>query len=129
MYKKTQTIQDITSSPANVTKSLIDLLPSNGKGNTARSPSIDSGIMYSFDQATSPRNAVGLDGLVEKAEQEWKSRETDNILKKEYEVVNEAGETTVLAQGKKGKRSPRQKPARGPAVSTIIDDEDDWERI
>lgn len=120
--RKQDALGEISSSPPSLSKSMMDLLPSSGQHN-ARSPSVDSGITYSFDAVSGPRKVVGLDSLVDKAEKEFAARETDKMVKTEYEVLDGSGESIMIPKrGKKG--SPKQK-----AVVLEADDEDDWERI
>jgi hypothetical protein len=109
------------SSGSSLSRSLADLLPSPS---TSTRTSVDSGVLYSFDAPTTPRKVVGLNSLVEKAEMEWLSRETDKIVRDEYEILDERGEVKVMAKGKGKKGSPRQR-----AQVVVEDDEDDWETI
>jgi len=71
--------------------------------------------MYSYDnKGASPGvkgRAVGLDALVDQAEQKFNSKMTEKMVKSEYEVLDEQGETTVLSKGKK-KGSPKQKAVK-----------------
>jgi len=89
-------------------------------------------ILYSYDnQGPSPGfrgNDVDLGGLVEKAQKKWEEGLVERIVKGEYEVLDAQGETTFLGQGKKGKRSPKQKAAvkvEGKKGKTIEFEEDD----
>jgi hypothetical protein len=91
----------------------------------SRNPPPDADILYSFDAPTAPREAVGLDNLVEKAEKEFMSREIDRIVRNEYEILDESGEVKTMTKGKGKKGSPRQ---QAKAVETE-EDEDDWEEI
>lgn len=83
-------------------------------------PLEDADIIYSFDAHSAPTETVGLTTLVEKAEKEFASRETDRIVRTEYEMLDESGET-VVNKGKGKRGSPKQR-----AEAT---DEDDWEEI
>ena len=132
---------DHTNSP--LSKSLLDLLPqhvnnTNSSIQTAlrRDRSSDdaaiSGPLYSYDtnraSPTSSGREVDLGGLVELAEKKWKSEQTDRVVKEEYEVLDNRGETTVLTGGKgKGKRgSPKQRAVKSdPAVVQNVVEEDD----
>ena len=86
----------------------------------------DSEVLYSFDnKGPSPGDkgrTVDLGGLVELAEQKWVSEQTERIVKGEYEVLDNAGETTVISKGKK-RGSPKQKAT--PAVVKSVAEEDD----
>lgn len=112
-------------SPNTMSRSLAELAPHNLPIKQARTPSVEAGILYSFDAKSSPRNGIGLDALVEKAEREWSNRETVKLVRNEYEMLDERGEVTVIREGKKGKKgSPKQRPQL-----VVAEDEDDWERI
>ena len=67
--------------------------------------SVDSDILYSFEkQVKSPNSKgreVGLDELVDKAEEEWESGKIDRMVK-EYEVLDRRGEKVWL-RTRKGK--------------------------
>lgn len=55
---------------------------------------------------------------------EWQSRETDKIVRDEYEILDESGEVKVITKGKGKRGSPRQH-----AQVVIVEEEDDWETI
>jgi hypothetical protein len=110
------------SSGSSLSRSVTDLLPS--PSTSTRTSSIDSGVLYSFDAPSTPRKVVGLNSLVEKAEKEWQSRETDKIVRDEYEILDESGETKIMTKGKGKKGSPRLR-----AQVVVVEDEDDWETI
>jgi hypothetical protein len=110
------------SSGSSLSRSFADLLPS--PSTSTRTASTDSGVLYSFDAPTTPRKVVGLNSLVEKAEMEWQSRETDKIVRDEYEILDESGEVKAMTKGKGKRGSPRQR-----AQIVIVEDEDDWETI
>lgn len=56
---------------------------------------------------------------------EWQSRETDKIVRDEYEILDESGEVKVMTTKGKGKKGgPRQH-----AQVVVVEDEDDWETI
>lgn len=112
------------SSPT-LSRSLADLLPSTST--SARTSSIDSGVLYSYDAPSTPRKVVGLNSLVEKAEMEWQSRETDKIVRDEYAVLDESGEIKVLTKGKGKKGSSPKQCAQ--VVERDEEDDDDWETI
>lgn len=65
--------------------------------------SADSEILYSFDkEGRSPNEngtEVGLDSLVDRAEEKWESRQTERMVK-EYEILNSIGETERLRRRK-----------------------------
>lgn len=122
MARKEDALKEV-SSGASLSRSLSDLFPNPSP--LSRSSSIDSGVLYSFDAPTTPRRAVRLNSLIEKAEIEWESRETDKIIRNEYEILDESGEVKVITKGKGKKSSPRQRPQ----VVTRVEDDDDWETI
>jgi hypothetical protein len=85
-----------------------------------RDPSAaDSDILYSFDnKGPSPGSkgrSVDLGGLVEMAEKKWDNKQTERIVKVEYEVLDEQGETTILSKGKGKKGSPKTKAVKNMA--------------
>ncbi|KAE9406260.1 hypothetical protein BT96DRAFT_915490 [Gymnopus androsaceus JB14] len=74
------------------------------------------GFLISNYDSSSSRGAVDLGDLVEHAERKWESIQTERIVKDEYEVLDNEGETTVLrvSKGTKGKRR-----------NTVIQEDDD----
>ncbi|KAE9370797.1 hypothetical protein N431DRAFT_344062 [Stipitochalara longipes BDJ] len=127
---------DHTASP--LSKSLLELLPQHI--NNTNSPiqtlirtnsTADAEILYSFDnKGPSPGDkgrTVDLGGLVELAEQKWVSEQTDRIVKGEYEVLDNEGEKTVLAKGKK-RGSPKQR-ATPVVVKSVVNEDDGFELI
>jgi hypothetical protein len=108
-----------------LSKSLLELLPThvnntNSAIQTAiRASAADSDILYSFDnKGPSPGSkgrSVDLGGLVELAEKKWDSKQTERMVKVEYEVLDEQGETTVLSKGKGKKGSPKTKAVKNMA--------------
>lgn len=125
-----------------LSKSLLDLLPQHGNNTQSaistalHESSPDIGVLYSYDRSTTPGNAVDLGGLVELAEKKWVNEQTERMVKGEYEVLDNEGETTVLASSGKGKGrkgSPKQKAAKTPTttaiVQRVVDEDDDFELI
>jgi len=81
-------------------------------------------VLYSFDNKVTPGKAVDLGGLVELAEQKWKSEQTEKIVKGEYEVLDGEGEVMAFGGGKRGKgKSPKQKAKMDVIINTVDDDE------
>jgi hypothetical protein len=110
------------TSESTLSRSLTDLLPASPL--RSRNGSLDTTIYYNYDAPSAPRKAVGLDQLVERAEREFVSRETDKIVRDEYEILDESGEVkTFTKKGKKG--SPRQRAE----IVVREEEEDDWEQI
>jgi len=79
----------------------------------------DAGVLYSFDSKKSPGKQVALGGLVDQAEEKWRAKETDRLVKMEYAVLDREGE--VL--GKRGVK------ASGGAKKAVDDDDDDFEIV
>lgn len=86
--------------------------------NSALSESADSSILYSFeDQGKSPNEngrEVGLDKLVDRAEEEWDSGQTDRMVK-EYEVLDRKGGKVHLS-ARKGKTRGSQSQGESEAA-------------
>jgi len=120
--------KDHTSSP--LSKSLLELLPQhdNNKNSSIRTAdSAVAGVLYSYDTKTSPGRPVDLGGLVEQAEAKWKNEQTERMVKGEYEVLDNEGETTVLSKGRGKKGSPKQKVAT--VTKDVVDEDDGFELI
>lgn len=72
------------------------------------SPPVDAGITYSFDAARSPtKGSQILNSALAKAVEKFEERETVKLVKSEYELVDEMGETVAPTPEKKrkGKKS------------------------
>jgi hypothetical protein len=122
-----------------LSKSLLELLPTHVNNTNSAiqtairaSSAADSDILYSFDnKGPSPGSkgrSVDLGGLVELAEKKWDSKQTERMVKVEYEVLDEQGETTVLSKVKGKKGSPKTKAVKNMASAmTNVDgvEEDD----
>ncbi|KAL2065496.1 hypothetical protein VTL71DRAFT_3166 [Oculimacula yallundae] len=124
-----------------LSKSLLDLLPMHSNNTESAiqiairesAAAVDGDILYSFDnKGPSPSDKgrkVDLGGLVDMAEQKWINKKTEAIVKGEYEVLDNSGET-VLLKGKGGKKSPKQKAAKAERVVPQAGlDDDDFEII
>ncbi|KFY79526.1 hypothetical protein V499_01501 [Pseudogymnoascus sp. VKM F-103] len=59
----------------------------------------DEAVFYTYDSEASPASSVGLDGLVEKAERHFRERETERIVRAEYEVLDGEGEKVKRRRG------------------------------
>lgn len=131
-------VNDHTANSSILTKSLLELLPSH-ENNTqsaihtairesAAAAAADGDILYSFDnKGPSPGQKgrkVDLGGLVDMAEQKWASEQIERIVKGEYEVLDNEGETTVLTKGR-GKKSPKQKATKNVAAAKSMEAEED----
>lgn len=83
-------------------------------------------VYYSFDADASPASSLGLDSLVDQAVTVAKAKETDRLVKDEYEVLDLDG-GNIKATRRKGKKV---KPALNTDDFATIDDVDgDWETI
>lgn len=90
-----------------------------------RQKSIIDPFVYSFD-AAGPKQSVGLDKLVDQAEEKFRSRETDQLVKNEYEILDGEGETL---KSKKGKKSPTVKAEKETKTKESLLDDDDYELV
>ena len=79
----------------------------------------DAGVLYSFDNKKSPGKEVALGGLVDQAEQKWKAKETDRLVRMEYAVLDGEGEVVL------GKKSV--KPTA--AGKKMVDDDEEFEIV
>lgn len=119
-----------------LSRSVLELLPqhANNKNTAIRTTSGDDfaipGILYSFDtKGSSPNDSgrqVDLGGLVEQAERKWKSEQTEKIIKGEYEVLDNDGETTFLSKSRGKKGSPKN---QAPVVVNDVLEDDGFELI
>ena len=105
----------VEAAEGSMSRSLLELLPEGRDGGNGA-----DGVVYSFDAETSPKLEVGLDKLIEGAEERYRSKETDKLVRKEYEILDEAGETVKI-----GKRSPKIKAVN----KVIVLDEEDYELV
>lgn len=70
----------------------------------APSPPVDCGIMYSFDAARGPSHGSQiLNAALAKAVENFEERETVKLVKEEYEVLDDDGESVEQAPINKGK--------------------------
>ncbi|KAG9242422.1 hypothetical protein BJ878DRAFT_555469 [Calycina marina] len=124
------TAKELTTSP--LSRSLMELLPSYNQPTSAGIQSLPAdssiiasmkaasaaetgGVLYSFDNKNSPGKEVPLGGLIDKAEQQWRAKETDRIVKTEYAVLDNQGQET-----RKGHKTPKP---------VDVDEDDDFEMI
>jgi len=121
--RKQDVIREVTSPDStSLTKSIVDLLPSTATNiPILTTPRDEADILYSFDKKASPSDSIGLGGLVEKAEQRFREKETVKLIKEEYEVLDEDGEGVVLREKSGKKTSPKVKAK----VEKPLDNEDD----
>jgi hypothetical protein len=94
----------------------------------------DSGILYSFDKEGKIPNEDGreirLDELVDRAEEKWESRRMDRMVR-EYEVLNEEGETVRLSATRKKARggSRQEREVNEAEISGLENDDECFEVI
>lgn len=125
-----------SNSESDISHSLLELLPHHVP-NT--SPSIQTAVIAPNDDGMSCSSecievspikrgrAVGLGGLIEKAEEEFLNKQTELMVKEDYEVLDAEGESVVLKNEKKRKGSPKQKAAK--AKTKIVEEDDGFELI
>jgi len=123
--RKQSAYDEISSGETTLSASMLGLLPSTQTSSFKdHSASTDAGITYSFDATSGPKKAVGLDALVDQAEQRFMSKETDKIVRNEYEILDVDGESVGMKMGKKS--SPKHKAA---VVPEITAEDDDYELV
>jgi hypothetical protein len=118
-------------SNSDISRSLLELMPqhvpnASSSIQTAIFAPGDGGMSYPFEYVeASPAKkgrAVGLGGLIDKAEEKFRDKQTEQMVKEDYEVLNAEGESVVLKSEKKRKGSPKQKAA---TIETKLVEEDD----
>ena len=68
------------------------------------SPPADAGVMYSFDAKRAPSHGSQiLNVALAKAVEKFEERETVKLVKDEYEVLDDEGESVGLTLAKKGR--------------------------
>jgi len=82
--------------------------------------------LYSFDRKASPSDKVGLGGLIEKAEERFREKETIRLVKSEYEVLDGEGEKEVLSFKRGGRK---ERGSGGVVAGGVVDEEDDYELV
>lgn len=108
------------STSSDISQSLLDLVPRYAQN---ASPSIHTAIRTFVDEGsllsagnvvaspTKKGRAVGLGDLVEKAEEKFLDKQTERMVKEDYDVLDVEGESVTLKTEKKRKGSPKQKAA------------------
>ncbi|QIW95786.1 hypothetical protein AMS68_001304 [Peltaster fructicola] len=89
------------------------------------SPAVEPTPVYSFDAARSPsQGSQILNAALAKAVEKFEERETDKLVKNEYDVLDVDGEVVEAAKGKKGKTKTK---AAEPVVGGDV--EEDYEFV
>lgn len=89
------------------------------------SPPADANVVYSFDAVRSPgQGSQTLNAALAKAVEQFEEKETANLVKLEYDVLNSDGETVEVSPLKKGKG--RKKTV---GAVTVPDADDDYEFV
>ncbi|TAQ83065.1 hypothetical protein B7494_g8611 [Chlorociboria aeruginascens] len=114
---------------APLSRSLLELIPQHANNtsssiHTALRENADAGVLYSFDKKVSPGKTVELGSLIERAEKKWEFEMTEKIVKGEYEVLDDQGESVVIGKGR-GKKSPKSKAK----VEKRVDEDEDFELL
>lgn len=82
-------------------------------------PPVDTGVMYSFDATRGPSHGSQiLNVALAKAVEKFEERETVKLVKTEYEVLDDEGESIGLTPAKKSK-------GKAKAVPMIVSDADE----
>lgn len=90
------------------------------------SPPADAGVAYSFDAPRGPtKGSQILNTALAKAMEKYEERETVNLVKAEYELLDGEGETVAPSPDKKRKAKPK---AGEPAV-LVPDADEDYEFV
>ncbi|OBT69158.1 hypothetical protein VE03_02014 [Pseudogymnoascus sp. 23342-1-I1] len=84
-------------------------------------PMGDEAIFFSFER-DSPAGRMGLDGLVDRAEERFRERETERIVRAEWEVLDGEGERMGRRGGKRSVSGERGEEVEGEVGG-------DWEAI
>jgi hypothetical protein len=123
------------SADSDISRSMLELLPHDVPNTSFRIQTVirapDDDEMVYFTECSSPSPvkkgcAVGLGGLIEKAEEEFLDKQTERIVKEDYEVLDADGERVVLKSEKKRKGSPKQKATK---AQTNVEEDDGFELI
>lgn len=85
-------------------------------------------VYYSFDADASPVSSLGLDSLVDHAEALHKAKETDKLVKDEYEVLDGEGEA-VKHSKKRGKKAAKPALNNYDNFDDFEDIDGDWETV
>ena len=123
-------------SNSDISRSLLELMPhhvpnASSSIQTAVFASNDEGMSYPVEYVEASQNkkgrGVGLGGLVEKAEETFLNKQTEQMVKEDYEVLDTEGESIVLKSEKKRKGSPKQKAAK--AETKLVEEDEGFELI
>jgi hypothetical protein len=93
------------------------------------SPAADAGIMYSFDATRGPSHGSQiLNAALAKAVEKFEERETVKLVKDEYEVLDDEGESVGLTLVRKGKSKAAGKAPKEPEF-VVPDEDEDYEFV
>lgn len=124
------------SAGPDISRSLLGLMPQHDPSilsstkTILRAPDDDELIHpleYSIPSPTKKDRAIGLGSLIDKAEAEFLNKQTELMVKEDYEVLDVDGETVVLKTEKKRKNSPKQKATK--AAAELVEEDDGFELI
>jgi hypothetical protein len=134
MNRKVEAQVEASSDP-DISRSFLGLIPQHDPSTSStktiiRTPDDDETIHpleYSIPSPTKKGLPIGLGSLIEKAEVEFVNKQTELMVKEDYEVLDADGETVVLKTEKKRKNSPKQKAAK--AAPELLEEDDGFELI
>ena len=85
---------------------------------TTAGPAGDEGVMYSFDANSGPsQGSQILNVALARAIEKYEDKETVKLVRKEYDMIDDDGESLGLSPVKRGK-------GKGKDRSMVVDDED-----
>lgn len=133
--RKNDAIHESTT-PSELAQSLMDMLPTN---RTLSQPKIisvppsafyeskgDEGASYSFETSMISDNKLGLESLIDEAEKQFITGETERIVREEWQTIDEQGQIQ-RPKSKKGKKTRVAKDIERKQGVAIEADEDGWE--
>jgi hypothetical protein len=108
---------------ANDSRSIADMLrdpPSHGASRSGVTSPADS-VVYSFDSTQSPNRPMALDLFVKAT-----GRETEKLVEREYEVVDEHGDAV---KGRKARKTLRNASGQAAPETDMVEEDDGFELI
>jgi len=125
LTRKSDALRDAKSEDSkSLSRSLADLLPSTATAvPIEKNKATEGDILYSFDKKNSPSDSVNLGGLIAAAEKKFQEKQTDKLVRKEYEVLDVNGE-------KETRKSKRAAVGATKSVAVVtLDDDEDYELV